>query len=74
MDTPGLHLWVAAPVDGEANFVASGYLHRGDTSQAPFVGFTRYWVFEDRRHLFAEVKSYQHETSRAPRRGVIEGD
>ena len=77
VDTPGLHLWVAAPVDGEAsNFVASGYLHRGDTSQAPFVSFrTRYWVFEDRRHLFAEVKSYQtRNVQELLAAGVIEGD
>ncbi|HEX8819432.1 MAG TPA: hypothetical protein VF794_05870 [Archangium sp.] len=85
--TPGLHLYLHDPVpvtqerlNATGTFIRNFIDDQGNVQTLPFASYdTNWWILTDeqgqRRHLFAEVNQYQHDTVEGlVASGIVQGD
>ena len=81
--TAGLHLYLHDPIPGsDERLGATGTFIRNfidDANNVQTLAFASYqttwWVLDDRRHVFAEVSEYQHDTvDGLVASGIVQGD
>lgn len=84
LDAPGLHLYLREPVPldkgrahwGTGTFIRNFVNNAGNVEPLSFANYnTRWWVLEDGRHLFGEVRDYQRDSVEALQSlGIVQGD
>ncbi|HEY0095245.1 MAG TPA: hypothetical protein VGB96_13015 [Archangium sp.] len=81
--TSGLHLYLHEPVpvsqeriNATGTFLRNFINERGDVQELAFASYeTRWWVLDDRRHLFAEVSENQRDSVESlVASGIVQGD
>lgn len=83
-DAPGLHLHFRQPVKlaqgrahwGTGTFIRNFINDQGNVEALSFANYnTRWWVLDDGKHLFGEVRDYQRESVDALMAvGIVQGD
>jgi hypothetical protein len=81
--TPGLHLYLHDPVPvsqerigATGTFIRNFVDDQGNVQALSFASYeTRWWILDDRKHLFAEVTEYQRDTVEGlVATGIVQGD
>lgn len=81
--TPGLHIYLHDPVPGDrqevwtgGQFIRTFVREDGEVQDIAYATYeTRWWILDDRRHLYAEVRSWQVDrVNNLLSVGIVQGD
>jgi hypothetical protein len=82
-ESPGLHIYLHDPVPGDrvevwtgGKFIRTFVREDGEVQDIAYATYeTRWWVLDDRKHLFAEVRDYQQDrVNNLLAVGIVQGD
>lgn len=83
VESRGIHIFLRNPIDterdetwGSAQFIRTFINDEGIIEDLPYANFTtRWWILDDGRHIFGEVRSYQIDrVNDLMSVGIIQGD